>query len=492
MKKHIIFYVLALMIFSCQEDKININAQGIIVGTVVSKGDNLPIENVKVSTSPATSTVFTNANGVFTISGVNIGTYSVQAKKDELITKFESASVTEGGTTSVVFELEENQSNNVAPETPMLNLPLNNALNVALNVTLEWVVVDADEDDLTYKLEMFNDQNNDVLIVEGLTDSFYELTELDYNTKYFWQITVSDGFNDEVLSAVFNFKTLEFPDNRIFYVRKINGNNVIYSINSAGEEYQLTSLTENSWRPRKAFGIDKIAFLKNNGAQTHLYTMNLDGTNQTQVTSAIPVNGFNLEELDFEWKSNNSQLIYSNFNKLYQVDVTGFGLIELHQTSNGNFITEVDWNEQTQQIAVKTNDNLGYDAEIYIINTTGAVVKTVLQNVNGAVGGIDFNFEGTKLIYAYDDSQIENIEYRQLNSNIYLYDLILDTAQNVSTSKLGGTNDLDPKFSPNESEVIFTNTSNDGVSQKNIVKVEISDVSTRTELVANGSMPDWK
>ncbi|MBC7747909.1 MAG: hypothetical protein H7Z76_04895 [Methylotenera sp.] len=62
----------------------------------------------------------------------------------------------------------------------------------------------------------------------------------------------------------------------------------------------------------------------------------------------------------------------------------------------------------------------------------------------------------------------------------------------IDTSKPNGFNDLDVKFSPNEAEVIFTSTSNDGISTNNVVKASINDVDTRAILFAGGSMPEWK
>ena len=61
----------------------------------------------------------------------------------------------------------------------------------------------------------------------------------------------------------------------------------------------------------------------------------------------------------------------------------------------------------------------------------------------------------------------------------------------ISTEKPSGTNDLEPKFSPNEASVIFTNTSNDGISQKNTYREEISELETRALLFSNAFMPDW-
>ena len=66
------------------------------------------------------------------------------------------------------------------------------------------------------------------------------------------------------------------------------------------------------------------------------------------------------------------------------------------------------------------------------------------------------------------------------------------TTTDVSTSKAAGTNDLDPKFSPNEAEVIYVNTSNDGVSQQDVTKLTLEDFSDITVIIENAKMPDWK
>lgn len=116
----------------------------------------------------------------------------------------------------------------------------------------------------------------------------------------------------------------------------------------------------------------------------------------------------------------------------------------------------------------------------------------ILNSVNGAAGGLDFNFQCDKLLYSYDDSQTENIQYRQLNTNMYLYDIMTNTTTSLSVSKPNGTNDLDPEFSPNDASVIFVNTSNDGVSQKNIYTMALSDLTTRNLKVQDSYMPDWK
>ena len=63
MKKTInILSLLCVIIFvsGCSEDKIELTGRGILVGKVVSQGDNTPLENARASTSPNTSIVFTD------------------------------------------------------------------------------------------------------------------------------------------------------------------------------------------------------------------------------------------------------------------------------------------------------------------------------------------------------------------------------------------------------------------------------------------------
>lgn len=497
MKNHIFkifFTISALVLFcACSEETITITGQGTLTGKVVEKSTNIPLENVKISTNPNTSTIFSDSEGNFQISNIDVGDYSVKAEKEGYIVKFEGATIQESVSANVIFELEIETANNDAPNAPILLEPLNDSVEVGLSVDLVWSGSDPEEDELTYSVEILNDQNADVISFTEITDTTLTVSGLMYNTKYFWQVTANDGINNSVSSNVFNFRTIEFPENRIFFTRKINGNNVIFSTDDDGNEIQLTSQNNNSWRPRKAQSLNKIAFLRSNGGQTHVFTMNLDGSDVQQITSAVPVNGFNFEEIDFEWTNNDSQILYPSFDKLYVIDSDGSGLNQIYQTSNGNFITEVDWNQNTATIALKTNNSNGYEVEIFTINTSGVVQDIILQGITGAAGGIDLSFDGTKLLYTRDVTGNENQEYRQLNSQVFIYDLTTMTTNSaVSFEKPPGTNDLDAKFSPTEAEIIIENTPNDGLSQSNIYKLTLGQVNGRELIEEDAKMPDWK
>jgi len=61
----------------------------------------------------------------------------------------------------------------------------------------------------------------------------------------------------------------------------------------------------------------------------------------------------------------------------------------------------------------------------------------------------------------------------------------------LSFDKIPGTNDLDARFSPDGAWIIFTNTNNDGISQKDIYRMKI-DGMDRELLFEDAEMPDWR
>ena len=111
---------------------------------------------------------------------------------------------------------------------------------------------------------------------------------------------------------------------------------------------------------------------------------------------------------------------------------------------------------------------------------------------NGAIGGLNFSVTGQKIIYTRDVSGFEDANYRQLDTRIFEYNFGTNASNQIATEKISGTNDLDVRYSPNEAELIFTNTSNDGISIKNIVKTSIGIVNSRTVLFSGTAMPDWE
>ena len=490
--KSIFSFLFFLLIISCTEDKLQESGYGTVKGRVVNAVTFVPISNVKISSNPESSAVFTDASGYFEMKEIVSGDYSFEARKNGYLAKFEAVKVHSGTTTEVVFELEIATEDNVPPQIPILTSPIDTAQEQTINVDLTWTSSDADNDILTYQLILRNDTNSEILTYNNITTTHFNLTNLNYSTKYYWQLSVSDGINAPVFSKTSSFKTQQFPSARFLFVKKIGSNNVIFAGDENGNKLQLTSSQTNSFRPRKNNMYGKIAFIRTDGAQGHIYTMNPDGSDVVKVTSTVPITGFNNDYINFSWSANGSQIIYPYFDKLYQINRDGSGLTLLFKTPNGKFISECDWSSDGNSIALKANDSNGYQVEIYLISSSGVLLNTVLSGVNGAAGGLQLSVDNQKLLFTRDFSGFESSDYRQLDTRIYIHNFITNLTNEVAVQRPNGTNDLEVRFSPNEADLIFTNTSNDGISVKNIVKYSMGTSSSRTILFMDASMPDWK
>lgn len=491
--------IFALFIQCGEDSSIGLVQYGDLTGKVVKKSDFEPLENVKITLSPSNNTTFTDAQGNFSFKGIEAQDYSVQAKKDGYLDKFEGATVNKENVVNVVLEMEISTALNQPPSTPNLLTPTDGATDLTNAINLTWESTDPDEDALTFVVELRNDVDSEIKKYEDIKEAMLELTDLKFGVKYFWQVIASDGINDSVSSSVFSFTVKEDPGNRFFYVKNESGNSVIYSGSfnqqngSAENQIKLTSENMNSWRPRKSNTSNLIAFLRTDNNETHIYTMKVNGNDVKKVTSSVPVKGFNLNEMDFSWSPDGNKLIYPNFGKLYMINKDGSGLQMIYETTDGSLISECDWSEDGSKIALKTNNASGYNGSIFTIDLNGNVLQTVITGAVGALGGLNLSASGNRLLYTRDVSNFQSTNYRQLDTRVFIYDFTSMSNTDVSGSqKGGGTNDLDARFSPNEAEVIFVNTSNDGISQRNVVKTNLTGNILRVVLFENATMPDWE
>lgn len=490
-----------IVVVSCNEEGIEDNGTGVLTGTVVLDGTNTPLQNVKISSTPASNTVFTDENGQFTIDPIGIGEFSVKAELDDYVTNFESAVIFEGETTNVVFELELSEDVNDIPIAPVLVFPEDNAIDVTIPIEFLWNSSITDDDEIEYTFELRNGQTNQVILNQVVQDTTLTVNNLALGVNYFWQVTADDGENPPVASLISSFRTKDGSGNEFFFVRQINGNSVIFSGTDTSEqntsepnenEIALTSTSQNSFRPRMNRAANKIAFLRTVGAETHLFTMDLDGSNVSQLTSSIPVAGFRQDEIDFAWHSGG--IYYPNFDKLHSINLQGVNVQPpVYTADNGIFVTEIDGNELNNLIAIKTNDISGFNARIFVIDPdTGDEQFVVVEGFPGALGGIDYSIDGSKVLYTRDVDGFEVDSYRQLDTRIFEYIIAEDVTIDYSDQKPAGTNDLDAKYSPDEGNIICVNVSNSGGQIGDIISLTLDNTPTREILFTQASMPDWE
>lgn len=505
MKKSIpyLFLVLGVLFLAvaCSEESVDENIFGTLTGKVVAKGDNTPLANVKISSTPVSTTVFTDDQGNFEMNDIQIGQYSIQAELAEFQTAFEATNILDGKTVNIVFELDSVDVNNLVPLTPNLLFPEDGAENIGSSAEFAWSSSKNDDDEIDYTLELRNGTTNEITTYEALKDTVLLINDLAIGKNYFWQISANDGVNSPVKSALGGFATNSGTLNRFFYVRNQAGNNVIFSgsepIGGDEEELnqnelQLTSSNTNSFKPSKNNTVNKIAFLRLVGAEMHLFTMNVDGSEVSQVTENVPITGFRQEELEYTWYDDGAKFYFPNFNKLYSINKDGSGIEMVYQTGSA-FISEVAVNPVNNLVAIKTNDVNGYNARVVVVNVaTDTEEEVVITGQAGALGGLDFSADGTKVLFTRDMSEVQNTGYRQLDSRVFEYNLTSNTTTEIDTDKEAGTNDLDAKYSPDDGSIIFVNTSNDGISERKIYRTLNDNINKKEALFTNAFMPSWE
>ena len=479
-----------LNLVACKEDTIEPESFGSVFGEVLSE-DNIAIQNATVSTNPPTSSILTDSLGRFAFENIKTGTYTIRAEKETFSTTIESVTVFRDQTSTVIIKLFPDTETNEAPLAPTSPVPALGSLNQSTALRLEWQASDPDEDDLTFEVHLFNDDQSMNRVVAGITDRFLDVEDLSYGTTYYWQVIATDGVADPVNSVVWNFRTENFPDHRFLYTKKVGNSYQIFSSNMAFEGYQLTNSAGSSFRPRMSPDRSRIAFISNEGINNHLFIMNRDGTGVTQVTAGIPIAGVSNFELDFAWSPDGTQLLYMNFDELYRINIDGTGLTKLTDAPPGFDFTEADWTASGNKIVARLTGDNPYNSLVNIYNNNGSFVQQLVSDDPGSIGGAMYSIDGSHVLYTYDESGFEAPDGRQLDSHIYLKNIATGAITDLSENKPNGTNDLDPRFSPDGSKVIFVNTNNDGISSRNIWIMTVEGEG-RTMLFSNAEMPEWK
>ena len=492
-KLHILLFLICLTAMSCQEDKITPQVFGSLVGTVLSTEDNIAIAQATVSTNPPTSSLQTDELGRFTVEQIEAGTYTIRAEKEGFVTEIENVTVFANQDANVILRLVRESTVNSAPDKPQNPQPATGSIASSTQVTFAWTANDSNGDALTYDVilctsEVFACDT----IARDISAAEYTAPALQHSTVYFWQVRAKDGFT-ATNGDLWSFETPAFPDNRFLCARKINGKYDIYSSNEAGTvNIKLTNSDGDSWRPRVNPQRTKIAFLSNLGIETHLYVMNLDGSDKMQVTQGVPVSGLNPLELDYTWSPDGSEILYPAGNELYRINISGIGLTKVADAPEGQMFAEVDWTQIGNKIAARTTGNNVYQSNIFILDAAGNYLQQVYADIPGRETGPRFSLDGNRILYTHDVTGYEAADGRQLAAHIFEKNLTNNIATDLSEESdiLSGTNDLDADYSPDGAFIIFVNTNNDGISPKNILRMEaVGD--ERELLFGDALMPEW-
>lgn len=487
----IFLFLLLFFLLSCKEDTVQPEMFGSISGVVLDADDNIPIVGASIITSPPTNAVVTDNSGKFEYLNIAIGNYTITVTKNNYVKNTVSVQVKEGETTSPTILLDKSTSNNNPPDEPYNPFPEENTINQPVSLNLIWSASDPDKGDtLTFDVYIY-ESNNPVQtrLFLDITDTTVSVENLQYNTTYFWQVIVKDA---ETITngSIWSFTTKSPPDNPYLYASNINGNFEIYSSDTTSNTtIRLTNNSNRDWWPRLSPNRSKIAFVSDEQVNPQIYTMNTDGSNIFKVTN-LPVVGYHNNGTGFSWSPDGGQLIYAYYDKLYRIDQFGANLILIANAPAGRNFRETDWSPANNKIVVLTIGENPYDSEIYLMESNGSNMTLFFTNIPGSMEYPSFSINGNSIMFTRDVSGFESPDGRQLDSHIIIMTINGSDTTDVSINKPGGTNDLQPRFSPDGSQIIFTNSSNVLGSTPDIWIMDV-DGNNRIKIFENAIMPEW-
>lgn len=479
---------------ACNEDTVEPQGGGAIRGTVLDATTNAPISTASITTNPATSAVITDQEGNFSITDVNTGDYTVTVQKIGYKTKSVSVAVKNFKNSTISIVLEESTGGGLAPGKAANPSPESGTTAQPVNLVLKWKAPKANSSDtLTYDVYLYESGNTEKkLIAAGIADTSTVAKGLKYSTTYFWQVVVKDQSGRTANGEVWSFTTLAIPNARYLFARITDGEYNIYrSDGTEANVFQLTHGASREWWPLLNPKRDIIAYSSNASVEPQIYTMNLDGTDQKKITS-VPVAGYHNQGIGFVWAPDGGQLIYPHYEKLYRIERDGSGLVVLATAPANRHFRMLDWTDRGNKILAQTIGTNINHSEIYIMDSNGANMTLLVEDMPGRVESPVFSIDGRSILYTRDASGFENTEGRQLDARIYRKSIDGSSLVDLSFSKPAGTNDLYPRYSPTGDKIIFVNTPNDGLGPFDIYVMDAADGKNRTKLFSNATMPDWK
>ncbi|UOQ98230.1 carboxypeptidase regulatory-like domain-containing protein [Hymenobacter sp. 5317J-9] len=483
---------------ACQEDLVEPVYYGSVTGTVLDGRTNLPLANVTVTTSPATSSYLTNAQGKFQIENVPAGRVAITATKADYQQVVANVTVYEAQAADVSIVLTK--STTVAPTAPTRPAPANQATGQPTTVVLSWHPVNATaSDSLRYDVSLFESNNvNATALLTNSKDTTVTAANLKYATTYYWQVTVRNTAGTSARSPVWSFRTADLPNNRYLYARTVAGNTDIYSSdNTGGNLLRLTSAATVETAPQLSPNRDVIAYTSNASGQYQLYTMNRDGSNQRQITT-LSVEGYNNAGIGYHWSPDGAQLIYAHYDQLYRVNRDGTGLQLMATAPPGRHFRECDWNVQNGgRLVVQTVGSSVFNSELYLYNSDGTNPILLVGDLPGRLDSPAFSLDGRSVLYSRDVAGFNDPGGRQLDAHLFLQRIDGTSTVDITagaTGSLGkalGTNDIQGRISPDGFRVIFVNRVNDDLSPPEVWTMDL-DGRNRAKLFSNAFLPDWK
>ena len=490
----------AVFLGGCDEDtSVDPKQVGSVRGQVLLSTDRQPVRKALVRLSPSGRITESDSSGNFRFDSVLAGKYTVQVTKEGYRNEFVTVEADQALVSVLTVLLTSDKAQNRPPTAPAQPAPATGSTAVPTQLIFRWKATDPTRDTLTYDVLLFREgTTTPTQSFTGLKHDTLVVDNLAYNATYYWQVIVKDGVNT-VKGDLWSFRTQPQPDYPYVFVRRVDGRFQIFTASSAQNAVQLTNNGSN-WRPVVSPNRQQIAFISNAETDLHLFVMNYDGTNLRRVTT-VPVAGISATDLSFCWSPDGTQLMYPGNATLYAVRTDGTGLRRVATAPVGQTFAGCDWSGAAGRIVARlTNGSVYANTLVSMAPDGGTPATTVLSRPANRIGNPVFSVDGRQLLFSQDASTFQDDQGRQLDARIYLLTLATGDLTELSsyrvdnqntTTKPAGTNDLEPRFSPNGSKIIFTNADNTGTGPRHVWVIDAVG-GNRTQVLTQAEMPYWR
>ena len=461
---------------------------GSLRGTMLDALTNAPVAGVNLTTQPPTVALLTDANGQFSVDSLPEGNYTLIAKKAAYTKDSVAIAVSSGKATDVTLLLEPTTT--TALNLPVQPLPTARSGGHTDSVTLRWGIENRQaEADLQF--EVFLYQSNEAgkqQVATQLVDTSVVVSNLAWNTTYFWQVVAHDQQGNTTTGELWSFTTQPFPAIAYVFSQVTDNNAELYAADASGR--YITRLTDHPARdgyPRLSPHRQWIAFVSDRDGKQQLYTMKADGSEVSQVTT-LPLAGYHQYGGGYCWSPDGGQLLYVHYNKLYRINRDGTNLTEVTTAPEGYHFKAVDWSGVTGKIVAQTVSSDINNTGFYLMDADGSNSAALLDSITNRLESPTFSIDGQQLLFTQDVSGFDSPTGRQLDTHIFTLNLATEQITNLSSDKPTGFNDLNPRFSPNGAQIVFEHTSNEVGADKSIWMMD-SDGQNRQLLFSEAMMP---
>ncbi|WP_347840911.1 carboxypeptidase regulatory-like domain-containing protein [uncultured Draconibacterium sp.] len=206
--KYLLSIILFLSLYSCEEDKLDIEKFGTLSGVILDGDNYQPLQGVQIATNPASSSTITNSEGKFEFKKVAEGEVVVSARKNDFLSSTVSVAVYDGEVTNLTFFLLKDEKD-VGWVTIYSPVPGNGAVGQNTNITLQWEVDQQyNSKELVYTVHYYKSNSTTQKVAgENLYDKEVVVSDLEYNTTYYWYVVAKHEGSRVANSPTWTFKT---------------------------------------------------------------------------------------------------------------------------------------------------------------------------------------------------------------------------------------------------------------------------------------------